>query len=302
MDLDWSKAKSILIVIFVILNLFLAGVIIKLANDEGISQDTIENAKKALLNRGVIVNSEIPLYNKKIGTLVYGDESINKKRIVKNFLGQEEYIKEELTEDLEEGSKENLKEDLEESAKEKNMSQEIIEKDGKEIIFKDNDNFIYKNKNLSYIISADKSSGEVLDSLKKLFKGTGVPINQFVFDKMENGDTYIFRQKYNEFWIFENYISVLMSKEDVLQLECRYRKIDGIEQGSDILTAHQVLIKNHDSIKDIEIVAIDLGFKEIAVQNGARETTDDIPVWRIRTSGDEELFYRVYDGEKINTQ
>ena len=106
------------------------------------------------------------------------------------------------------------------------MSQEIIEKDGKEIIFKDNDNFIYKNKNLSYIISADKSSGEVLDSLKKLFKGTGVPINQFVFDKMENGDTYIFRQKHNEFWIFENYISVLMSKEDVLQLECRYRKID----------------------------------------------------------------------------
>ena len=41
-----------------------------------------------------------------------------------------------------------------------------------------------------------------------------------------------------------------------------------------------------------------MGFKEIAVQNGARETTDDIPVWRIRTSGDEELFYRVYDGEK----
>ena len=56
--MDWSKAKSILIIIFFILNLFLAGVIIKLANQEGISQDTIE-MQKALLNRGVIVNSEI---------------------------------------------------------------------------------------------------------------------------------------------------------------------------------------------------------------------------------------------------
>lgn len=295
--MDWSKAKSILIIIFIILNLFLTGIIIKVANDEGISQETIENAKKALLNRGVIVNSEIPLYNKKIGTLVYSDESIYKERIVKNFLGQGEYLKEELKENLEE----NLKEDLEESPNENNMSREIIEKDGKEIIFKDNDKFIYKNKNLSYIISADKSSGEVLDSVKKLFKGTGVPINRFVFDEMENGNTYVFRHKYNEFWIFENYISVLMSKEGILQIECRYRKIDDMVQGSDILTAHQVLIKNHDSIKDIEIVAIDLGFIESAVQDGTGKP-DDIPVWRIRTSGGEEMFFRVYDGEKINLQ
>ena len=279
--MDWSKAKSILIIIFFILNLFLAGVIIKLANQEGISQDTIENAKKALLNRGVIVNSEIPLYNKKIGTLVYSDDNINYERIIKNFL-EVDFL------------------EIEENSKEEYMPQELIEKDGKEIIFQDGNKFIYKNKNLSYIISADKSSEEVLGNIKKLFKGTGVPISQFVFDKMEDGN-YVFRQKYNEFWIFENYISVRISKEGVLHLECRYRRIEDIIQGSDILTAHQVLIKNHDSIKDIEIVAIDLGFKESVVQNGKGEL-EDIPVWRIRTSQEEEMFFRVYDGEKVNTQ
>ena len=276
--MDWSKAKSILIMIFVILNLFLAGVIIKVVNQEGISQETIDNAKKALLNRGVIVNSQIPLYNKKIGTLVYNEESLDKRKIIGNFLKIE-------------------KEDL----KEEYISQESIEKDGEEIIFQEGNKFIYKNKNLSYIISADKSSVKVLENLKKLFKGTGVPISQFVFDKMEDEGAYVFRQKYNEFWIFENYISVRMSKESVSYLECRYRKIDDIIQGSDILAAHQVLIKNHDSIKDIEIVAIDLGFKESIIQDGTIEL-DDIPVWRVKTSEEEEMFFRVYDGEKINIQ
>jgi hypothetical protein len=264
--------------IFVILNLFLAGVIIKVVNQEGISQETIDNAKKALLNRGVIVNSQIPLYNKKIGTLVYNEESLDKRKIIGNFLKIE-------------------KEDL----KEEYISQESIEKDGEEIIFQEGNKFIYKNKNLSYIISADKSSVKVLENLKKLFKGTGVPISQFVFDKMEDEGAYVFRQKYNEFWIFENYISVRMSKESVSYLECRYRKIDDIIQGSDILAAHQVLIKNHDSIKDIEIVAIDLGFKESIIQDGTIEL-DDIPVWRVKTSEEEEMFFRVYDGEKINIQ
>lgn len=276
--MDWSKAKSILIIIFAILNLFLTGILIKAINEEGISQETIDNAKKALLNRGVVVNSEIPLYNKKLGALIYSDESINKEKIIKKFLKME---------------KETLKGEY--------SLQEEIEIAGEKIIFQDGNKFIYKNNNLSYIISANKSSEEVLESLKPLFKGTEIPLSQFVFDKMENEDTYVFRQKHKEFWVFENYISVRMSKEGISYLECRYRKIDGIIQGSDILAAYQVLIKNHDSIKDIEIVAIDLGFKENIIQDGNIEL-EDIPVWRVKTSKEEEMFFRVYDGEKINIE
>ena len=50
------------------------------------------------------------------------------------------------------------------------MPQELIEKDGKEIIFQDGNKFIYKNKNLSYIISADKSGEEVLGNIKSCLK------------------------------------------------------------------------------------------------------------------------------------
>lgn len=276
--MDWSKAKSILIIIFVALNLFLAGILMKAINEEGISQDTIDNAKKALLNRGVVVNSEIPLYNKKLGILIYGDETIDKNEIIKNFLKIEK-----------------------EALNEKYESQNNIEIDGERIFFEDGNKFIYKNTNLSYIISAGKSDVEVFENLKPLFKGTGIPINQFVFDKMQDENTYIFRQKYNNFWIFENYIFVHITKEGISYLECKYKKVSDIIQGKEILAAHQILIKNHDSIKDIEITAIDLGFKENIMQDGTIEI-EDIPVWRIKTSEEKEMFFRVYDGEKIDIQ
>ncbi|MDQ2087497.1 two-component system regulatory protein YycI [Herbivorax sp. ANBcel31] len=276
--MDWSKAKSILIVIFISLNLFLGVVLIRAISEEGISQETIDNVKKALLNRGVVVNSEIPLYNKKTGTLPYRDESIDKLGIFENFL------------DIE-------KEVLNRDYKDKNQ----IEIEGKKIIFQNSDKFIYKDKNLSDNISVNKNSEEVFDNLKFLFEGTDIPVSEFEFDKKEDESTYMFRQKYNDFWIFENYISVRMSKEGVAYLECRYRKTDDIIQGNEILSAYQVLIKNHENIKDIEIIAIDLGFKEHIIEDGTMEL-NDIPVWRVRTSNKEEMFFRVYDGEKVTSQ
>jgi len=46
------------------------------------------------------------------------------------------------------------------------------------------------------------------------------------------------------------------------------------------MPVYQVLIHHHDSIRNITITRIDLGFKEHKMEDGSREL-DDIPVWRI---------------------
>ena len=59
--MDWSKAKSVLILVFIILNIFLAYNIMLLYNDEGISAHIIENVENILMDNGVELKCQIPV-------------------------------------------------------------------------------------------------------------------------------------------------------------------------------------------------------------------------------------------------
>ncbi|TYQ14712.1 UNVERIFIED_CONTAM: regulatory protein YycI of two-component signal transduction system YycFG [Acetivibrio alkalicellulosi] len=272
--MEWSKAKSILIIIFVLLNIFLGSILHRVLSEEGISKETIDNTKVVLLNRGVIVNSDIPLYNKQVGYLTYKNSSVDKFKIVENL-----FDKKILTSEIEEQKK--------------------IERNGQKLLFKNEYNFIYKNENLIDNIDEVKTLKDVFSHLAVVFKNTNVPISEFEFDYIKNENTYILRQKHKGLLVFENYIAISVTSEGISYLECRYREIDGIIQGNSIVPAYQVLIKNHESIKDIEIIGIDIGFKAHGIEDEINEL-NDIPVWRIRISDGEQLFFRAYDGEVID--
>lgn len=277
--MDWSRAKNILILIFILLNVFLSAVIINELRGSRVTKETISNTRLALKERGVEINCSIPDYNGSAGNLVYKKISIDRKKLIQNIFGAGTDI-------------DNL------------LMQEVVERDGKELRFKDEYSFSYKNTEPEGMISGLNNPDKILGYVEKILKGTEIPVLDYKIDSVEQDKkgttTYVFRQKYKNFWIIENHITVSLSDKD-LEVECRYQKVDGIRNSKKVMPVHQVLLKNHETFKDITINRIDLGFKNPKRDDGRRES-DGIPVWCIEIQDKDNTvrrYFNAYDGDEI---
>jgi regulatory protein YycI of two-component signal transduction system YycFG len=277
--MDWSRAKNILILIFILLNVFLSITIINEFRGSSVTKETISNARLALKERGVEVNCSIPDYDGSVGTLTYKKISFDQRRLVENIFGDRTNI-----------------DDL--------LVQEAIEKDGKELRFLDEYSFLYKNMEPGEIVSGLNNSDKILGYVEKILKGTGIPVLDYRIDSVEHGKkgvtTYVFRQKYRDVWIVENHITVNLSDKDLVVM-LRYQKVDIIKNSKKVMPVYQVLLKNHEIIKDITINKIDLGFKNQKKDDGGREL-DGIPVWciEIQDMGNKaKKYFNAYDGDEI---
>lgn len=277
--MDWSRAKNILILIFVLLNVFLSATIISELKGNKVTKEIISNAKLALKERGVEVNCNISDYNGSVGNLTYKKMSFDRMRLVQNIFGEETVIDELL-------------------------EQGYIERNGRELRFLDEYSFVFKNFEPEEALSGLNNPDKVLGYVEKLLKGTELPVLDFKIDFVEHEnegtETYVFRQKYRDFWVIENHITVNLS-EDYLEIVCRYQKVDSIKNSKKVMPVYQVLLKNHEIIKDIAINKIELGFKNSERDDGRRET-DGIPVWcvEIESNGNKvKKYFNAYDGDEI---
>lgn len=280
--MDWSRAKNILILIFILLNVFLSAVIINELRGSRVTKETISNTRLALKERGVEVNCSIPYYNGSAGNLAYKKVSFDRKKLIQNIFGT-----------FGDGA------DIDDLP-----VQEVVERDAKELRFKDEYSFSYKDMEPGGMISGLNNSDQIQGYVEKILKGLEIPVLDYIIDSVEQDKkgvtTYIFRQKYKNFWIVENHITVSLS-DKYLEVVCRYQKVDGIRNGKKVMPVHQVLLKNHDTIKDITINRIDLGFKNPERDDGGRES-DGIPVWciEIQDKGKTVIrYFNAYDGDEI---
>lgn len=278
--MDWAKAKNILIFIFVLLNLLLSISIITLFKPDKISREAIDNSYKVLENRGVVVNCDIPLYNKEMGTLISSNTSFDKDLIIKRFFGEVKYIEEIFDESINAvcGSK--------------------------KLVIEKVNTFVYNN--------SDPEEGDYLTDFKKvqsyladLFKSINLSFEKFYFDKMEDMEDgqkkYTFRQKKGEFWLYSNYVEVTVSKNGITYLKYNNRKAKEITGSQKIMPAYQILIKNLTEDSGTIINKIDLGFGEQFVGNDTK-VLDDIPVWRITAEKSKKIterYFKVYNGEEV---
>jgi len=84
--MDWSNAKSMIIYIFIVLNIFLFVNITFLVSDKGVSQDAIDNTQKILKKSGIKLECSIPKGDFNVNTYVF--DSLNVRELVslnKNF-------------------------------------------------------------------------------------------------------------------------------------------------------------------------------------------------------------------------
>jgi hypothetical protein len=74
--LDWSRVKTILIVVFLLINVFLITKIISRNNDQYIKAEEIKNVKELLLVNRIKLNTPIPSRIKSMKRLIMNYESV----------------------------------------------------------------------------------------------------------------------------------------------------------------------------------------------------------------------------------
>lgn len=89
--MDWSKAKTILIVAFIITNIILGFVLFKntVESDRTLTAEFIEQSKEILQENNIKLNTEIPKYNPSLKTLIVEYEIIDLDRINRDYFGNE---------------------------------------------------------------------------------------------------------------------------------------------------------------------------------------------------------------------
>lgn len=193
-DVDWSRVKNILIVVFIILNIFLLVYLYISHEESAISKESVAAVIEILGKNNVIIDRdcEIPTYKKNTPMLVFENNDIDKKKIIEKLLGKD-YA-------------------TEEKDKEENENR---------IIFGEGLAFTYHNPNPSDDIDINKIKN-MEKYLRDFFSGMGINMSQFILDRHieqpENDmDTYIFIEKYKNYLVYDNRISVSITRE-VLQV------------------------------------------------------------------------------------
>ncbi len=262
--MNWSQAKNILIVLYVVLNIFLAVVLGLTYTRDRIPEDTINNTIIALKNRGVLVNCKLSRYNKETGTLSYEKFEFDKEQILKDIMDMS-FIK----------------------------GKDVYKNKDREINFVSKSKLIYKDHTLNIHKSRDN---DIIKKIDNIMRNMGIIFRTKFVEK--NRDSIIIYEKYSGFYVFGNYAKVKLNADEFI-LELNYRKIATMNtKKRDIVPIHQVLLRNLVNMQGSVVCDVSFGFKESMLDDNVREL-DDIPAWRVKFVDGREFFYKAYTGRKL---
>lgn len=277
--MEWSKAKNVLILTFIILNIFLL-VNLSLSKFRGeVSKEAVANTVEILSKRGISVKCDIPGYSSDTGMLENINNENYKLNIASKLLGNNNLNLMQLK-----------------------KGKELVLGDRKLTVF-DDDTLIYKDSSPDFQLDiADQA--ETLKNIKKYLKSIGLPSANYDIDKLikspDNNITLTFVEKYKKFIIFDNYIEVSASNKGISGVTVKLNRAGNITKNQKkIIPAYIVLLNNFSEKKKMVITDIDFGFKKFVDDNDTRDLLDS-PVWRIRSEDGGEWFYRAVDGKEIS--
>lgn len=284
--MDTARAKSIIIILFVALNIFLLVNILLLVTGNNISAETLENTRVILSERGVTLADgvKIPVYRKEIPPVIFGEDGADRAKVEAALLGAGG----EAGADGEAGD--GGVEGAGSSGGSGTGSVEGVGSSGgsgtgsakASIKYEGDYYFEYEDPEAGIKISSGDGGGaaakDVQRELKKLMERMGLPAGNYAVDRQTDSEV-CFIYKEDSRCIFDNYILFGLSGGGISYAECSYREVAGFGEPAAILPAHQVLIKNIVDCDGCVISAIDLGYKSMA------------PVWRICFTDDTCQYY-----------
>ncbi len=271
--MDWNKSNSILIIAFIVLNIFL--LLATFSNVFSDNSNTViigdfkENVESILKNKNINIKCEIPkdIYLLPVLETEYDMIEINNE-FLQNYLGK--------------GIE--AQEDVFIYSNDKNQILEIV-----------------NNKKIVYTIR-NKVSGEIKDEeyINKL-------INSFIIDKNLNNDGFYesnrfisndggcirYTEKYNEYFMDNSYMCFYVDKDGIYKFEMqRVNSVMEIKDKIKTIPAIEALprIITYDNIKNKDITDIKMTYYCTEDENWSYiERTNSDPTWKVIFNDGTEL-------------
>ncbi|HOQ76754.1 MAG TPA: two-component system regulatory protein YycI [Thermoclostridium sp.] len=265
--MEWSKAKSILIFLFAILNIFLLSSILWNESRSRPGADYIKHVENLLESRNIRIECKVPSYSADSGSVVYSDTSIDETSVVDYFLGHD--------------------------AADAGTGEKVWRNDGK-VLEIGNNIIVFKDSSPDTGLDIGDSRA-VSAELMKVLKGLGMKQKDYVPDVWQEQDGRLhvrYVKKYMGQLLFDVYADFIVSSGGIECAAIVPGEVNHTLAESEILSAWHILalakIRENSVITDICF-----GYKRIN-----EGELYDSPVWRIRFSDGSELFYNAYTGEE----
>lgn len=293
--MDMSRAKNIILLLLLALNIFLLADIIVYARGQGIPKETIQNSVNILKARGVELKCAIPTYNGNTPKLVYGNDALDHNLIVGKLLGVKFKGRQggQITQTGQ--------------TTQTTQSGQTYLSGSRKLSFNENGTMTYEDSKPGDTV--DVAHTNAVDKYVRTFvKDSGLIDALYVLDSRETNQdgsimlTYI--EKYKGYLIFDNYLKANVAKYGIISLESGKKKIKGFSQdkAGDVAAAYQILLGNFRLGVRTVITGIDFGFyNSNAVWMQGISTNEQFPVWRITVkNSDNPRYFSASDGKEIN--
>lgn len=275
--MDWEKAKSILLIVFISLNIFLLGNISYNVLSKGNPKEALTNTETILKNKNVQLKCDIPSLSGTMGKIqISGTPNFSMHSVGERLLGNKNVLPEEM------------------------HPGQPFAFQGKEFTVRDAASFFYKDNNPtgSWDISQKKT---VERAVRKFLSANGINDAGFVLDlyekTSENAVTISFFQKYEGLNVFSNRITALVSDKGIKELTCNIQQTGALSRESaKILPAYKVLITNSDKLAGLVIASIDIGYNTKDIVDDEVDSFYRKPLWRVKVEGSAPKYFDAITG------
>lgn len=281
--MDWPRAKNILLIMFIGLNIFLLWRIASNREVTTVSREALSSTVKILESKGIKFSEDLKLPTQEGGMymLDYQQNGDIRSELIDRFFG-------------------NLP-----VSSTKEGDNEVITSGSRELIISGTDTFTYRDVSASADLDLSDSV-RTEKYIRNYLSDLGFNPFRFVLDhSVTTGDgiIYTFMEEYNGFPIFNNMVKVTVTEKGITSVSGGYINVKGFSGSTrNVMPVHQVLLKNAPEIPEITIARINLGYEGFNAEasQGAAMFTSQSPVWRIICEDGSIYYFKAYDGEKAD--
>jgi regulatory protein YycI of two-component signal transduction system YycFG len=268
--MDWAKAKTIFIIVFLLLNIFLFGTILYTNSDLRFQSDYTRYAKQYLESRNITIESRIKNRTGEVGNLIYIAKRFNFNQLTRLVFGHDV------------------------SPVKENETVVYQEQDEKIMSMADT---LYIRDKLSDGIDIFQDSKAFSNKVYKILNEAGYSRANLQLEaqgESKDAKWMNFILKFKNGLLFDQVITVSIDNEGFITLTLPAREVTGIsDYKEEILSAYQVLVMGNLP-EGSHIKSVDFGY----IQASEGELYDS-PVWRILFINGETSFFNAYTGEKL---
>jgi len=274
--MDWSRAKNILLIVLVLLNLFLFFNVLNVRESLDIAGSSRKEIKQALETAGIVVMGNIPSYNRPVARICFiEDGTENKRSMIGKLIGIQD---ERATKSITAGS--------------------VWKNSGQTLHF-EADFFIYTDEDRKTVIPSDDDK-KLEQRLLSWIRESGISREKFFLDTLvREGEnlTAVCVQVYKNMPIFSNKIIFTLEGNLLKKVQGSMKIFDAIKLSTaeaQVVPADIVLLGGKEKVQGV-VHSISLGYLRLD-----DEDLYETPVWRVTIASGEKLWFNAYTGEWLD--